>query len=378
MGERVEIKQFYTWQFAGAFPDIPLPADINIEELTQGDSNPMFITLPFAESNAVASDGLRYTDGFNSKLVAEINANRPVGNMGHIPEDMRSSMFPLPAVQWLCAQMDGEGRAWAKGLVMPNAELRQFVKVSKATKRGISTSIVGYSDYNAMQFNADGTYEIDPTGFDLESLDLAPIERAALQIPRPTEITAQMQKSEKEKEKMAITPELIAQLTADQANLLPAPVREAIIAQFAAQNEDKQKIEHLQKDNNELALLVSQLKSEITKRDDELFGSRLDEAIDSEVKIEDTELKGIVRNTVLLHMGGERDLEKATEFLAQYVTSDSYKRIAQAFVAQLSGGRAIVGEDVNQNKGGETLGAKMEKHIDQLLNEYGVKTGKAN
>lgn len=358
MSERKEIRQFYKSSFGGTFPDVPVE-NVDVEELTRGDNDPMFITLPISQSNAVADDGLKYTDPFNNLISTKIIIDHISGMMGHLKTEDRSSRFDVPAVMWLGSVKDDQGQYWAKGYVLPNPEIRQFIKASKATKRGIATSIYGMVDPEALKFNSDGTYEIDPTGFDLESLDLAPIERAALKINRPLKVTSHM-KDENVKDEQMDLKETLAQMTISDIDLLPEAVRNAIIEKSSQEVQ----ISQLKQDNVTLVQTVAQLTKQL---EDQGFETALDAEIASQVTIDDTDLRELVKTKVLGQLS-DRDVKKITEVVAEYVGSDQYKKFATAIVSQLSGGKAIAGNTSNS----KTLGQQMEEQLPEIMKRYGV------
>jgi hypothetical protein len=291
---------------------------------------------------------------------------RSTGNLGHLKSEDRGSVFDIPAVQWLTAQFVGN-ILWAKGYILPNSDVRHFVRVSKATKRGIATSIYGFTGDDAITVNhQSGTYKINPNGFTLESLDLAPIERAALKIQRPFKITSHM--SNEDKPQMLNT-ELLAQMTPDQITALPVAVRDAIIAQYNEGENSKTIIAQLKQDNTELNTIVSQLRTEISKQAEKIFADGLDAVVAEMVKVEDAGLREMVRNHTLLHMT-EKTIENARTVIGAYLESETYKRTAGLVVSHLSGGSAIIASRSNGTT--VSLGENMEKRIEELRAQYGV------
>lgn len=158
--------------FGGPFPDVPYAPGVNPDELTQGDGEPFFITLPIAEIGMVSKNKLRYTREFCESLVQQINTDKPTGIRGHIRDDERSSAYPEPAVYWVGATLDSE-KVWAKGYIPPGATREEY-RIKKATRASAATSIYGRP--LRIKEYGDGTYTPD---LSLEQVDLAPPKRAA-------------------------------------------------------------------------------------------------------------------------------------------------------------------------------------------------------
>lgn len=159
--------------FKGAFPEVPLASGVDVAELTSGDGAPFFITLPIAEVGMVSANKLRYTEDFCKSLVEQINTDKPTGIRGHIKDAERSTAYPTPAIYWVGATLETDGKVWAKGYIPPG-ETREEYRIKKATAAAAATSI--YGKPLMIHEHADGTYT--PV-LSLEQVDLAPPKRAA-------------------------------------------------------------------------------------------------------------------------------------------------------------------------------------------------------
>lgn len=117
-----------------------------IERMVEDDEKPMFVTLPVARAGK-SGNGRTYTVEGLMNLLEQINRKRPVGYMGHIPSDQRSSKFPDPQVMWLGAtvkEVEGVPTLFAKGYVLPEAKkLRTYLKKAKAAGSNVAVSIYG-------------------------------------------------------------------------------------------------------------------------------------------------------------------------------------------------------------------------------------------
>lgn len=173
-------------EFVAEFPAIPLPLDIDVTTLEAGDGAPFFVTLPIVpEIGVVSGNGLLYDDELVSEIEAQINAKRPGANFGHLPEETRDVAFPHPKAFWVGALRVGQ-TLWAKCYV-PAGEAREHLKNLRAVGGKIATSIFGRGDYEDVKRGVKRLMN-----FELETVDFAPPERAALGYAAPVLVTAEM------------------------------------------------------------------------------------------------------------------------------------------------------------------------------------------
>lgn len=176
--------------FRGAFPDVPVAPDVDVAELTAGDGEPFFITLPIAEVGMVSANKLRYTEDFCDSLVEQINSDKPTGIRGHIKDDERRYAYPMPAIYWVGAIRETDGKVWAKGYIPPGATREEY-RIKKATAAAAATSI--YGKPLMIREHTDGSYT--PV-LSLEQVDLAPPKRAAHGKGYGFAVTREMDESE--------------------------------------------------------------------------------------------------------------------------------------------------------------------------------------
>lgn len=182
----------YVSEFVGGFPEIPVPADVDISQLERDGESPFWVTLPIVpDIGAVSGNGLLYDDDLAASIEEQINAKRPGGNFGHLAEDVRDTAFPHPKAFWVAAVRVGQ-TLWAKCYV-PAGEAREHLRNLKAVGGRIATSIFGRGDFEKV---SKGVQRL--TNFTLESVDFAPPERAALGYAAPVIVTAEMTEHEEE------------------------------------------------------------------------------------------------------------------------------------------------------------------------------------
>lgn len=170
--EHIIIRGYVNEMTTGLNVDLKLPAEINVAELTEGDSNPMFVTARVLEETT-SNNGNIYTKDILDKVCEQININKPYAYRGHIEESKRSTKAPHPETQWLYAEVrssEGRSELFAKGYVFQGAKrLREQLKIASRVKKLVPVSISGdaYSKYNKQK----GGNEL--TGITIESIDWA-------------------------------------------------------------------------------------------------------------------------------------------------------------------------------------------------------------
>lgn len=176
-------------EFRGEFPEVPLAPGVDPAVLEAGDADPFYVTLPVVpEVNTVSASGLMYDEALTTAIEAQINAKRPGGGFGHLSEAERETRFPHPEAFWVGARRVGAA-LWAKAYVPPGAA-REHLRRLKAVGASISTSIFGRGEFEEI---GNGVKRL--RNFQLETVDFAPPERAALGYAAPVVVTAQMAQS---------------------------------------------------------------------------------------------------------------------------------------------------------------------------------------
>jgi hypothetical protein len=219
-------------ELRGSYPNVPISADVDYAALVANDPNPTFITLPIGKANVTSGNKRHYDDAFLTELERQTLQNKPVGLMGHLSASDRATAFPAEAVHWVGAVRDGD-TLWGKGY-LPPGPVRDRIARYKASGRSIATSI----DAMAEQVWDESlkAYRINAASFRLGQIDLAPADRAGIPdlatVPMLTsEMSVPVQVTQEEPAMGKL--EIINELTADDARLLPKPVRDAIVAEMA-------------------------------------------------------------------------------------------------------------------------------------------------
>lgn len=218
-------------ELRGGYPEIPIAEGIDYSALIAGDADPMFVSLPIGKANVVSGNKRFYDEAWLQELERQVVSNRPVGLMGHLPADQRGWAMPPESLHWVGAARDSDGTLWGKAYVVPG-ETRQRLARYKAQGKSIATSIDAI---------AEGTWDENIKAYRMKAdtlrlgqIDLAPTDRAGIPalaaVPIvTTEMDSRDEEPEPEQEPEMDKLQVINEMTAEDARLLPEPVRQAIV-----------------------------------------------------------------------------------------------------------------------------------------------------
>jgi hypothetical protein len=177
-------------ELRGSYPsNIPYMPDVNIEELTAGDTDPLFLTLPIGQVDSRSGNKRFYNEEWIQELERQTISERAIGIMGHIKPEDRASAFPDEAIHWVGVQREGN-LLWGKGYVPPGSA-RDRIKRYKATGRKIATSI--YASAQGVWNQGIDAYVMQAKTMRLSQIDIAPYDRAGVSsLGRVPVLTAEM------------------------------------------------------------------------------------------------------------------------------------------------------------------------------------------
>lgn len=221
-------------ELRGAYPNVPIAADVDYAALVAGQAEPMFVTLPIAKVNVKSGNNRYYDEAFAVEIMRQTLETKPIGLFGHLSETERATSFRPESVHWVGA-LRVDDTIWGKGLVV--GEAKERIARYKASGKAIATSI----DANASGAwdESIGAYRMDASTLRLNQIDFAPADRAGIpQLARVPMITTEMVEpvnviEETTEEKTVDKLQVIQELTEADARLLPEPVRQAVIATVA-------------------------------------------------------------------------------------------------------------------------------------------------
>ena len=343
MSESQYYHDFVVSEFRGNFPDVPFAPGVNIAELKEVDTDPMFVTLPIIpQVGAVSRNGLLYDEALVDSIAEQINDKRPGAGMGHIKPEDRDSSFPYPDGFWVGARRV-DNALWGKAYIPPG-KARDMMRTLKAVGGRIATSIYG-----------KGQQEVTPGGarrmkaFNLESLDFGAPERAALGNGAMPIITAEMTTDNENKgeDDMPTKAEIIAELTTKD---IPQTLRDQLAAEWQADNQQTSTIAELTQQVSDRDTVITELRKEIEQVRIAEFEAAVDGVVAEFVKMEPKDdagkekvaaLQRMFRAQVVAEMGSERD-KKTLKDKAQKIWDEQFKVIAETVRDALAGPSAFV------------------------------------
>lgn len=363
------VAETYESRFAGKFPDIPVAQSIDYQGLLQDDKDPFFVTLPIAKIGAVSQNGLVYTDDMVRSIAEQINQRRIVGMRGHIPDDERSTAYPEPAVYWIGAQIV-EGTLYAKGYIPPGATRDEF-RIRKRLNMDVATSIYGRA--RNIKEREDGTYTAE---IELEQIDLAPPERAALQMKRGFTITKEIENTQGENSKTgeqmmsmdeikaaldAMSDEELAALLGDRLDKLMqmrAPKVEENTAQTPVAPEvTAEAVAEMKRESASKDATIAELRARVAEYERTMFNSAVDSKIAEATNwnvSEDADIEALkalratLKTAVLAEMGDNRALNRVDEAVVRVMENN--RALVAALRDRLSGPGAFIAMGESQKR----------------------------
>lgn len=219
-------------ELRGSYPNVPYAPDVDYQALVAGDDNPMFLTIPIGKAGVTSGNKRFYDEAFVQELERQTLRNKPIGLMGHLSEAERATAFPPEAVHWVGAARVGD-TLWGKAYVVPGP-VRERIRRYKAQGKAIATSIDAYA---AGEWDATlGAFRMAADSLRLNQIDIAPADRAGIpDLAAVPLLTTEMDEGpepepETEQEDTVVDKlQVINEMTADDARLLPDAVRQAIV-----------------------------------------------------------------------------------------------------------------------------------------------------
>ena len=226
----------FVWEFKGNYPDVPLADGVDYNALVEGDDDPTFVTLPIGKANVTSGNRRHYDEAFIKEFERQVIDLKPVGLMGHLSSAARATEFPSEAVHWVGAKRVGE-LLWGKGYVPPG-EARSRLKRYKASGKKIATSID--AQLEGIWDDKLGAYRMKADTLQLAQIDIAPADRAGIadlavvphftseMMPGAARVSGNGNGFNEENDDMDKA-QVIREMTAEDAKILPEPVRAEVL-----------------------------------------------------------------------------------------------------------------------------------------------------
>ena len=320
------------WELRGNFPDVPITEGVDYESLIAGDDDPVFLTLPIGKVNALSGNGRFYDEEFVVELERQTRETRPIGLMGHLKEEDRATAFPDEAIHWVGVRRVGEF-LWGKGYV-PSGPARDRIRRYKATGKKIATSIDALA--KGVYDDTLKAYRMLADSMRLNQIDIAPADRAGIPALAAVPIlTTEMNGDEPPQEKRMDKYQVIRELTAEDAKLLPEPVQEAVKSTVQPAPEVRLVTELRQAlgvdEKADITAVITEMKTAQETQRKTAVSGRIKELVEDEetgVKIE--AVRPLV--TELITARNPQTVEEAEAAYKQVVEMDSVKKSLAAYV----------------------------------------------
>lgn len=332
-----ELRDYFVTEFRGNFPQIEIDPRVNLEALTNQEENPFFVTLRIARVGETSSNGLHYDNEIVTAIQEQMVGRG--GIMGHIRDEERDTSFPIEAADWVGALREN-GTLWGKAYIPPG-EVREYIRRLRARGGKLSTSI--YGPYKEKEQLDNGRWK--PIGLTLESLDLAPADRAALQLGGDFLITSQMTQQNKGDD--MTKDELLAELTAKD---VPTSLRDKIIQEFQDSSQQASQLAELNQQITDQKTLNETLQGQLKTLQAKEFETAVDSIVAEYVKLEAKSdagkerieaLRRMFRSRLVSEIGDKQDKAKVKE-TAETLWASEFKVVAEAVRDAISGPAAII------------------------------------
>lgn len=334
-------------ELRGSYPNVPIAADVDYAALVAGDDDPQFLTLPIGMVNAKSGNGRYYDEAFVTELMRQTLATKPIGLMGHLSETERATAFPKESLHWVGAIRDGD-LVWGKAYLI--GEARERVRRYKASGKSIATSIDAYAQ--GQWDESLKAYRMDASSLRLNQIDLAPSDRAGISaLARVPMLTTEMQDEAVEVEQETVMDKLqvINEMTADDARLLPKPVREAIIADIPTPPEVQQIAEIREAlgadDKADIAKLITEMRQAQEQARRDAIKARITELATEGIKVDSA--RGIVVELVAAR--NPQSVQEAEQAYQEVSSSASVTELLKANVQSIMGPRQTTSVDGQHN-----------------------------
>lgn len=318
------------WELRGSYPDIKHFEDVDIAELTKGDSDPMFLTIPIGQDNVTSGNKRFYDSAWVSEIERQVKERKPIGIMGHLREEDLGTQFPPEAVHWIGVQKVGE-MLWAKGYLAPGPA-RERVRRYKATNKKLATSI--FAEAEGVWDTVKNATRMLSNSLNLKQIDIGPADRVGIpSLAAVPMLTAEMQDNPASEDSDTDNGEpimdklqVIQEMTADDARLLPKPVQDAILATVQPAPEVEIVTELCAalgvEDGQALTAVVTEMKEAQAAAKQQAVTVRVSELVSGGIKIES--MRGIV--TELITAKRPATVEEAEAAYTAVIEMESVKQ----------------------------------------------------
>jgi hypothetical protein len=322
-------------EFRDDYPEVPVYKDVDLLQLTGGEPNPVFVTLPIGKANVKSGNRKYYDEAFLQELEKQVRNNKPIGLMGHLDTNQRSFSFPAEAVHWIGSLRIKEF-LFGKGF-LPPGESRSRLQRYKATSKKIATSIDATGDgiwdekIDAFRMIADTLV--------LNQIDIAPSDRAGIaDLSAVPLLTREMLLDNGIlvvrpiiEEKTMSKEEVIRELKSSDASLLPDEIRMAILQEYT-----KSINEALGFKDGDLLSNAKKVREQEATREKQVVSGYIKEMATTGAKA--VKLESIREMVIdMVEVRDPKTKEEADRFYAEVLEKDSVKKALQGALQETMG-----------------------------------------
>lgn len=345
-------------ELRGSYPTVPIAADVDYEGLIAEDTRlgtqPVFLTVPIGKAGVTSGNQRHYDDAFVQELERQTLQTKPVGLMGHLSPSERATSFPPEAVHWIGAIRDGD-TLWGKGYIPPGA-IRDRIQRYKAQGKAIATSIDAFAE--GVWDETLKAFRMAANSLRLNQIDIAPADRAGIPALAVVPLlTTEMQEGDDQEPEQEQEPEMdklqvINEMTAEDARLLPEPVRQAIVESVPTAPEVAQVAEIRAAlcldDKADVVSHIAEMRKTQEAQAKATVQARITElAADPQTGVKLEAVRGLVVELVTAR--NPQTVQEAEAAYTQVVESDAVKAALKSHVVETMGPRQGAGSLAGQN-----------------------------
>ncbi len=313
--------------FSGGNFEVPLAPGIDLDQLLDGDTDPLFVTID-ALSDTISGNQRRWTTDELHNVAKQVMAKKPDGYQGHLKPEERSSKAPDAVTIWLGAKVanhDGKNRLFIKGYVLPkSSQFKDYLRRAKAAGKNVAVSVYG----QALEKWNETLKAFEISNFALESIDWA--RPGSEGVPNSGYLKLAAEMDEGESREMNKEDALKQATVSEMQEFNPALVQEI---ETQAQAELQKTVSEMTdalglKDSKDLTKTVSEMKDRNTALAVEVAHNKVDRILGNEVA--NVAARQILRKRVIEEMTSDED-KAIQETVKSVLASEEGQALIGAF-----------------------------------------------
>lgn len=304
--------------------DVPLAPGIDLDQLLEGDDDPMFVTID-ALSDTISGNKRRWTSDELHRVAEQVNSKKPDGYQGHLKLEDRPSKAPDAVTLWLGAKVgnyQGKNRLFIKGYMLPKADkFKEYLRKAAAAKKNVAVSVYG----QAMEKWNESLQAFEVSNFSLESIDWARSGSEGVPNSGFIKIAQEMNDGGDPVDKEQV---LKATTVSEMQEFNPAVVQElqesgkdAVVSEMASALGLE--------DSKDIVKVVSEMAAERDTLKTQVAESEVDKILGN--KVANVSARKMLRKQVVGEMAGAVDLKVVQETVEKVLGSEEGKAVLEAF-----------------------------------------------